>query len=109
MRRDGVTISMEPQIDLFTLKILSLLMCRDTAKIKANLFMDTVLGRQRKALGRESIAVHDQRVKKACKLLLFYSEIFPKKFECEFKNELDQEILQTKEFQTNASDLLFDD
>ena len=91
MRREGVTISMTPQIDLFAIRILSLLMCRDNAKVKGHLFMDTVIGRTGRALGRDTISINDQRVKRAFKLLLFFSEIFPKKFECEFRTELSNE------------------
>ena len=54
------------------------------------------------------MSVYDQRLKKACKLLLFYSEVFPKKFESEFRNELEQET-NVKDYHTNASDILFDD
>ena len=108
MRRDGVTISMEPEIDLFAVKILALLMCRDSPKVKAHLLMDTIIGRNGKALGREATTMRDQRLIKACKLLLFYSEIFPKKFENEFKTELANEV-QNKENLTNASEILFDD
>lgn len=88
MRRDGMTVSQDPNIDLFAIKILSLLMCRDGYKVKAGLLMDTIIGHQGRVLGQESTTVWDKRVKKACKLLLYYSEILPKKYECEFKEEL---------------------
>ena len=85
MRREGVTISSTPQIDLFAIRILSLLMCRDSVKVKGHLFMDTLIGRTGRALGRDQVSINDARVKRGFKLLLFFSEIFPKKFECEFR------------------------
>lgn len=88
MRREGVTVSMQPHIDLFAIRILSLMMCRDSSKVKGHLFMDTVIGRTGRALGRDTISINDMRLKRAIKLLLFFSEIFPKKFECEFRKEL---------------------
>lgn len=97
MRRDGITMSMDPKIDLFAIKILSLLMCRDSPKVKVNLFMETVLGRQGRVLDRETTTVHSYRVKQACKLLLFFSENFPKKFESHFTHELANEVQKTKE------------
>lgn len=83
-------------------------MCRDSPKAKGHLLMDTIIGREGKAQGRDYIQIRHPRVVKACKLLLFFSEIFPKKFEGEFQLELLEESEQ-KNFGTNASDLLFDD
>ena len=65
-------------IDMFGLKILALLMCKDTLENKAGLFMDTIIGRAGIHCGRSSIAVGNSRLKKAFKYLIFFSEIFPK-------------------------------
>ena len=66
-------------------------MCRDTLKVKGELFMDTVIGRIGRARGCDSVSINDQRLNRAIKLLLFFSEIFPKKYECEFRLELNKE------------------
>ena len=63
-------------------------MCRDLPKIKANLFIDTVIGRGGLALGREWLSINTLKLKKAFKLLLYFSEVFPKKYENDFSVEL---------------------
>ena len=67
-------------IDLFTLKMLALLMCRDSLEIKASLFMDTVIGQEGLDQGRYSISFKNSRLRRAIKKLLFFAEIFPKKY-----------------------------
>ena len=63
-------------------------MCRDQPKIKAQLFIEAVIGRAGIALGREYLSINNSKLKKGVKLLFFFAEIFPKKFEHEFESEL---------------------
>ena len=46
------------------------------------------IGRAGLALGREYLSINNSKLKKGVKLLFFFSEIFPKKFEYEFESEL---------------------
>ena len=70
------------------LKLLALLMCKDTLDYKANLFMDIVIGRAGLNCGRNSIAAGNSRLKKAFRILVYLSAVAPKKYETCFAEEL---------------------
>lgn len=68
-------------VDMFTVKVLSLLMCRGTAKVKAKLLARTILGEERAhKSGDPPLPGEIARLKRAIKLLIYFSEIFPKKY-----------------------------
>ena len=72
---------MKYYIDLFAIKILCLLMCRGTPKIKAKLLAELVLNENIQDLENDNNLIGDSlRLKRAFKLLVYFSEIFPKKF-----------------------------
>ena len=61
---------------MFSLKILTLIMCKGNNKIKTQLLFDTITGKQN--VKTPCITRDDERLKRALKLLFFFSEIFPK-------------------------------
>ena len=67
-------------------------MCKDTLENKARLFMDTIIGRAGLHCGRDSVSVSNSRLKKALKLIVYFSEIFPKRYWSHFQDELNNQI-----------------
>lgn len=65
-------------IDLFSLKVLALIVARGTAKEKANLFTDLVIGRESQLQGVQYFFIDDSRLLRALKEIIYFSEIFPK-------------------------------
>ena len=57
--------NVEINIDLFALKILALLMCRDTIKIKSALLFDTIIGYEGLKTGRDTISINNSRLRRA--------------------------------------------
>lgn len=55
-------------------------MCRDSVRVKSMLFLDAVIGQEGLQLGRETVSINSSRLRKATQLLIFFSEIFPKKY-----------------------------
>ena len=64
--------------------MLALLMCRDSVRVKSMLFLDTVLGHDALILGRDTITINSSRLRRAVQWLLFFAEIFPKKYYAHF-------------------------
>ena len=62
--------------------MLALLMCRDSVRVKSILFLDAVIGHDGLLLGRDTVTINSSRLRKAMQWLLFFSEIFPKKYYC---------------------------
>ena len=75
-------------IDLFSLKILALLLTKDTLENKANLFFDTVIGQEGLGQGKDSVSFKNSRMQRALKKLVFFSEIMPLKYSESFTSEL---------------------
>ena len=63
-------------------------MCKGTVKEKAEFLFDIALGPEGVKQEKESIAWKSGRMVSAFKKLIFYSEIFPKKYQSEFYQEL---------------------
>lgn len=80
----------ERSIDIFSLKMLALLVCRGSLKTKAGLFMDAVIGRDGLAAGRDVVAINNSRLIRGTKKLTYFAEIFPKQYQDEFRVELRQ-------------------
>ena len=68
------------QIDIFSLKMLAILMCRDTIENKATLFVDTVIGRVNLDQNVTSIQAESIGLKRGIKLITWFSEVFPKQY-----------------------------
>ncbi len=47
----------ESAIDIFPIKILCLLMCRDTVKVKAKLLINTIIGREALNRGEDTVSI----------------------------------------------------
>ena len=77
-------------IDLYSLKILSLLVCRDSAKVKMKLFVEIIYGQdaRMKFPVNGLIDLGSARLKRAIKLLLYFAEIFPKKYWMQFDRDV---------------------
>lgn len=71
--------------------MLALLMCRDSARVKSILFLDAVIGHDGLLLGRDTVTINSSRLRKAVQWLLFFSEIFPKKYYNQFQQEVGDE------------------
>lgn len=102
---DGSTQTVQISVDVSTLKIFALLMCRGTVKSKAKMFYHTVIGMERlkkekaKASTLDALELFDsdsavniswnsKKLVNSFKKLIFFSEIFPKKYQSEFMEEL---------------------
>lgn len=68
----------EKSIDVFSLKMLALLICRGNVKTKATLFLDTIIGRDGLAAGRDVVTINNARLIRGTKKLTYFAEIFPK-------------------------------
>lgn len=66
----------------------ALLMCNGNIKEKAGVFFDTIIGQEGKRNNVETISWRQSRLVTGFKKLIFFSEIFPKKFFNDFANEL---------------------
>ena len=91
MRENGNTVcrSKNPTIDFFSLKILSLLVCRDPVKVKMTLFLETVIGPEARPLSdQDMIDMSSGRLRRAIKLLLYFSEVFAKKYWSYFEKDI---------------------
>ena len=62
-------------------------MCKGTLKDKSEVLFDVILGPEGKKQNRETIGWNNSRMKKAFKKLIFFAEIFPKKYQHEFMEE----------------------
>lgn len=67
------------KIDLFAIKMLALLICRDSTKTKALLFLEVVLGPEGLDPNRESFRISGSKLRRAIQLLFYFAEILPKK------------------------------
>ena len=63
-------------------------MCKGSVGVKADLFFDLVVGPEGMKQNKETIAWKSGRMSLAIKRLVFFSEIFPKKYQNEFLQEL---------------------
>lgn len=84
--------SSKVMISIFKLKILALLMCKDTLENKANLFMETMIGNIGLNCGRDSVAAGNSKLKQGFKLLVYFSEVLPKKYMAEFAEDISYEL-----------------
>lgn len=91
-KKQGTSIIFDPEqekmVDVFSLKVLALLMGRGAIKEKANLFMDLVIGRERLQEGADSVVINDPRLMRVIREIIYFSEIFPKQYSSYFKREL---------------------
>ena len=65
-------------MDAFSLKMLALLMCRDTVENKATLFVDTIIGQWNIDANVTTVQAESIGLKRGLKLITYFSEIFPK-------------------------------
>ena len=65
-------------IDLFSVKVLVLLLCQDPAHVKADLLFDLVVDKVVTNDEESVIELSNKRLKRAIMLLTFFSELFPK-------------------------------
>jgi len=82
---------MQITIDVFALKIFAILMCKGTIREKATILFEAIEGGLQGSSGKDheehsgshecSIAWSSGRMKLAFKKLIFFSEIFPKKYQ----------------------------
>ena len=64
----------QEKIDLFSLKILILLICKDSVEVKANIFADII------AENENWICIENRRLFRSIKLMIFFSYFLPKVF-----------------------------
>ena len=77
---DGSSTEVQINVDVTTLKMYALLMCKGTHAQKAAVFFDIVIGMEGKKEGLETITWNQSRLVTGLKKLIFFSEIFPKKY-----------------------------
>ena len=64
-------------------------MCKGTVRYKAGIMFDIAIGPEKLKEENGTISWKSSRLIKAFKQLIFYSEIFPKKYQNEFIEELE--------------------
>ena len=79
------TVSPDAGFDLFKFKILALLACRGSPKVKAGLLFDLVY--RGKEIPEKVIIWSNSKLKSAFEQLVFFSEIMPKLFYLRSQNE----------------------
>ena len=79
------TVSPDAGFDLFKFKILALLVCRGSPKVKAGLLFDLVY--RGKEIPEKVIIWSNSKLKSAFEQLVFFSEIMPKLFYLRSQNE----------------------
>lgn len=75
-------------INLFNIRMFALLMCKGTVAQKAKALYDIILGRAAETSDQSTVCWSSARMKNAFKKMIFFSEIFPKKYQNEFLKEL---------------------
>lgn len=85
---DGSKVTTQITIDIVNLKLFALLMCKGKHKTKAEHLFDIILGPEKMHQGEKRVAWRSGRIHKVFKMLIFLSEIFPKKYQTEFLDEL---------------------
>ena len=71
----------QSSIDLFKLKVFALLMCRGKSEHKGDILVDMILGNNLKEKSKNDLVNwHQPRLKAVIKNLIYFSEIFPKKY-----------------------------
>jgi hypothetical protein len=63
-------------------------MCKGSVSVKSDIFFDIIVGPEGAKQKKDLIAWKSGRMSLAIKRLIFFSEIFPKKYQSEFLNEL---------------------
>ena len=71
---------MEKEIDLFALKIYALLMCCGKSETKASILFDLVVGKKGTKSDDDKITWKNPRLQLSVKKLVYFAEIFPKKY-----------------------------
>ena len=85
---------MQISVDLFSLKVFALLMCKGTVRDKAVHLFNLIEGGHSGGLKdstkekEPSVTWNSGRMKQAFKKLIFFAEIFPKKYQNQFLHEL---------------------
>ena len=99
MTADGTEIIYQINIDVFDLKVFALLMCKGSLRDKAAYLFDLLLGPEKARSERKEreknpknaktfLSFKGGRIQQAFKRLIFFSEIFPKKYQNEFVKDL---------------------
>jgi len=88
--KDGFETVIQISIDIFTLKIFALLMCKGTIKEKSLYLFDAIIGHSGLKIDRDEITWKSSRMQKAFSKLVYFSEIFPKKYQTYFLYDLMQ-------------------
>lgn len=77
---DYVPFKQTTMIDTLILKVFCVLFCRGSHKEKALILFDAMIGPTGLKLEREQVSWKSSRMQKAFKYLIYFSEIFPKKY-----------------------------
>lgn len=77
-------------IDVFNLKLFAILMCLGSTREKAEILFNTIIGPEGVRLEKNNVTWRSVRMKAAFQRLIFFSEIFPKRYTHLFTNELNQ-------------------
>ena len=73
--------------------MLALLMGRDSNEVKSHLFLEAVLGRDALDAGKTNIAPDHIGLKRAIKLINYFSEIFPKQYFGDFLDDINKDLV----------------
>lgn len=71
-------------LDTFILKIFAILFCRGTTEQKAIHLFDVIIGPNGRAINKNEVQWRSKRMIRAFKYLVYFSDIFPKKYWKEF-------------------------
>ena len=77
---DGKETVIKLTIDTFKLKMFALLMCKGSAREKSSELFSAIVGPAGMKVGKDQISWRSTRMQSAFKKLLWFSEIFPKKY-----------------------------
>jgi len=86
-------------LDTFSLKILILLLCKDSFETKCELLANHIIGPDgRECSHLKMIDSNNKRLIKSLKLIFYFAEILPKKFYNNFSMPNDIKIETTEQF-----------
>ena len=85
---DGSLMTVQLSIDILALKMFALLMCQGSLDEKAAIFFDIIVGIEGLEIEKNAISWQNKRLVAGMKKMLFYAEIFPKKYQPDFVDDL---------------------
>lgn len=77
----------QAMVDTFVLNIFGLLFCKGTIESKAQILFETIIGPNGLKAEKNIVSCRSKRMTKAFKFLVYFSDVFPKKYWKEFMSD----------------------